>query len=244
LAFAHGAESIDGADARDHRLADAPARKRIGRIIVDAAGFRQKQGSLAVHGLAQAVENAPEQLRPHAHREQPSGGHYFHARPQTVELAQGHEQGRLAPESHHFGLTDQPGSVEHAADFAQAGRKSRTFQDQSDHLNDFRPDGGYAHFLQCAGVGGEGGIRRQDGRPPASPSASSGRFRESALAVNTFFSSSSMRSARSSASRATEVESDSTKQPPLGMRSSATTRISLLPESTGSQKSCLDYTSL
>src|SRR6266404_2805022 len=65
LATADGHERVDGLESRLHRLVHRAARNDARRLDLDALALDVLQGALAINGVAQTVDHAPQQAAAH-----------------------------------------------------------------------------------------------------------------------------------------------------------------------------------
>ena len=117
---------------------DARPRERRGRRCLQRIFAFREDGPLAVHGIAEAVEHAPEELRADLDLERLLCGDDLAARADALHLADGHEHDKSLPETDHLGrygrdVGEMRGDI---AELADADRRPLGLDDEANDLRD------------------------------------------------------------------------------------------------------------
>jgi len=136
LPLAAGQQSVENADAEIHGLLDPASLQGVDRLGIERVFILEIDGSLAVDRVAEAVDDASQELFPHGDRGFSPEGDDLAARPHTLEIVQRHQEDLPLAEPHHLGpeLFAGPAIGEDVAHLAHGARRSVTLDHQADDL--------------------------------------------------------------------------------------------------------------
>ena len=136
LSLAHRDQAIDGPHANVEALVDARPLQRVRWRCLQRILPLAENRPLVVHGIAEAIEHASQELRPHLDLQRLLRGDHFAARADALHLADRHEHDIALAKTHDFCRERRyAGEMRtHVAELADADRRSLRLDDETDDL--------------------------------------------------------------------------------------------------------------